>query len=94
MINLNQYLLYAGTHPWEEEGWQMAFDIFGVQVSIACTPETQGVELMAWGLFMKPLKNVTPVVARRVLERLAFDMGCKDMGREDLAPTQQGGRDV
>jgi hypothetical protein len=64
------FLLYAGAHPWQGDGWQIAFDFSGIQVSIAYTSKTQGVELMAWGLFMRPLVNVTPAQALNVLSRL------------------------
>lgn len=67
---LRRFVKYAGPHPWENEGWQIVLDFGEVQVSIACTPWTTGVELMAWGLFVKPLKNVTPAMALNVLKHL------------------------
>ena len=70
MTDLNQHLIYAGTHPVEHVGWQITFDFGELQVSIACTPWTTGVELMVWGLFAKPLKNVTPAMALNVLKHL------------------------
>lgn len=71
--DFRQFLVYAGQHPWEDAGWQIGFDFGKVQVSIACTPETRGVELMAWGLFLKPLEYVTPAMALEFLERMVRD---------------------
>jgi hypothetical protein len=73
LADFRRFMVYAGPHPWEDAGWQIAFDFGKVQVSVACTPDTQGVELMAWGLFVKPLKHVTPVILVNVLKRLMND---------------------
>lgn len=65
---LADFVVYAGPHPWQDAGWQIALRIGMVDVSIACTPSTEGVELMAWGLFARPLTNMTPVMALKVVD--------------------------
>jgi hypothetical protein len=67
---LADLVVYAGPHPWQDAGWQIALKVGAVDVSIAWTPYTQGVELMAWGLFTKPLEHVTPAQALDVLNYL------------------------
>jgi hypothetical protein len=69
------FVVYAGPHPWQDAGWQIALRIGMVDVSIACTSSTEGVELMVWDLFVRPLVNVTPNVALNVLMRLAAMSG-------------------
>jgi len=70
---LAEFLVNYGPHPWEDAGWQIAFDFGDVQVSIAHVPGaygTHGVELMAWGLFEKPIENVMPWQAFLILNCL------------------------
>lgn len=64
------YLVNAGPHPlfggWP--WWQIAFDFGDVQVSIAETPDTQGVEVMVIGMWEKPMMYATPEMAVEVLD--------------------------
>jgi hypothetical protein len=66
---LRSRLVYVGWHP-AYYGWQMVFDFGWTRVSIALTPFTQGVEMFAWGLFYRPIRNLTPEVAARVLRKI------------------------
>jgi hypothetical protein len=68
---LNDYLTYAGAHLHEDSGWQIVYDFDEVQVSIANTFYTHGVELMVWGMFTWPLEYVTPAQALVILRWLA-----------------------
>lgn len=68
---LADFCVNAGEHPlWGDPWWQIAFDFGEVQVSIARTPDTDGVELMAHGLADRPLVRVTPALAVMVLDRI------------------------
>ena len=67
---LMERLVYAGPHPAYEVGEQMVFRFEGTMVSIAWTPYTQGIEMFAWGLFYRPIRNLTPEVAARVLRKI------------------------
>jgi hypothetical protein len=70
-MKLEKYLVNVGTHPvFEYPWWQIAFDFGDVQVSIAETPYTEGVELMVWGMSEKPLTNVTPGIVVNILDLL------------------------
>jgi hypothetical protein len=47
MNNIRDYCVHAGPHPNYEDSdwWQIAFDFESIQVSIARTPNTDGVEM-------------------------------------------------
>lgn len=91
LADFRKFIVYAGAHPWENAGWQIAFDFGRVQVSVACTPGTKGVELMAWGLFVKPLENVTPSILVDVLKMLMNDALGASTASGLLLSTQRGG---
>lgn len=69
-LKLVDHVVYVGPHLLAESGWQFAFD-FGETVATLCwTPETHGVELMAYGARPLQLEDLDIPGALEVLKGL------------------------
>lgn len=66
---LSRRLVFAGPHE-DVRGWKVTFAVGRIVVSIAETRWTQGMELMAWGLFRHPVGNLTPERVEKILRKI------------------------
>jgi len=73
MSNIRDYCVYAGPHPSYEDAdwWQIAFDFESIQVSIARTPNTDGVEMKVVADYEKPLVFQQQITIKQAVDVLA-----------------------